>query len=43
MTVRVLPCEEVWYGVTYHDDLQTVMDAIQEMKDRGIYKEELWG
>lgn len=43
VTVRVLPCEEVWYGVTYHDDLQTVMDAIQEMKDRGIYKEELWG
>ncbi len=42
VTVRVLPCEEVWYGVTYKKDLQTVVDAIQKMKEKGIYREELW-
>ena len=40
--VKVLPCEEVWYGVTYHDDLKTVVDAIKKMKEQGIYREELW-
>lgn len=42
VTVKVLPCEEVWYGVTYHDDLKTVVDAIKKMKKQGIYREELW-
>ncbi len=40
--VRVLPCEEVWYGVTYHGDLQTVTDAVRAMKARGLYPEQLW-
>lgn len=41
-TVSVLPCEEVWYGVTYREDLQSVKDAIAAMKHRGIYEEGLW-
>lgn len=41
-SVRVLPCEEVWYGVTYKEDLASVKAAIQNMKDRGIYTKELW-
>ena len=41
-TVRVLPCEETWYGVTYHEDLESVEKAIVEMKKEGIYEEELW-
>lgn len=41
-TVQVLPCEEVWYGVTYRDDLQSVQNAIAAMKQKGIYEEELW-
>lgn len=40
--VRVLPCEEVWYGVTYHDDLQTVVDAVRAMKQSGKYPKQLW-
>ena len=40
--VRVLPCEENWYGVTYREDLASVVDAIQNMKNTGIYPEELW-
>ncbi len=41
-TVRVLPCEETWFGVTYREDLESVKDAICEMKRRGIYDKNLW-
>ena len=40
--VRMLHCDEAWYGVTYKDDLQSVCDAIADMKRRGVYEEELW-
>ena len=40
--VRVLPCEEAWYGVTYREDLDSVRHAIAAMKQRGVYKEDLW-
>ena len=41
-SVRVLPCEETWYGVTYREDLISVKQAIRQMKDNGIYEEDLW-
>ena len=41
-TVQVLPCEEVWYGVTYREDLASVRVAIADMKKNGIYEEALW-
>ena len=41
-TVRVLPCEETWYGVTYREDLDSVKAAIADMKKKGIYEENLW-
>ena len=41
-TARVLPCEETWYGVTYKEDLESVENAIAQMKKDGIYKEDLW-
>lgn len=40
--VTVLKSVDRWYGVTYKEDKQQVMDAIQGMKDRGIYPEKLW-
>ena len=40
--VRVLPCPEKWYGVTYQPDMPQVQAAIQAMKTGGIYPEELW-
>lgn len=40
--VHVLPCEETWYGVTYKEDLESVVSAIRDMKIRGIYREDLW-
>ena len=42
-TVRVLESSEVWYGVTYHDDKPTVMNAIRAKIDAGVYPEKLWG
>lgn len=41
-SVSVLPCEETWYGVTYREDLESVQQAIADMKAKGIYKEDLW-
>lgn len=41
-TVRVLPTEDVWYGVTYSEDLQSVKDAMKELKAKKLYPEQLW-
>ena len=39
--VRVLPCEEVWHGVTYREDLASVKEAICALKAAGVYDERL--
>ena len=41
-TVRVLQCSEVWHGVTYREDLQSVIDAIAALKQAGVYPATLW-
>ena len=41
-TVRVLECGEVWHGVTYREDLQSVMEAVAALKKQGVYPESLW-
>lgn len=41
-TVRVLTTRDVWHGVTYLEDLQSVKDAIREMKEQGLYPQALW-
>lgn len=41
-TVRVLKSLDKWYGVTYKEDKQVVMDAIARLKAEGIYPEKLW-
>ncbi len=41
-TVRVLECGEVWHGVTYREDLQSVQDAVAALKQAGVYPESLW-
>ncbi len=41
-TVRVLDCDETWYGMTYREDLDSVKAAIAKMKSEGIYPEKLW-
>lgn len=41
--VRVLKTDETWYGVTYREDLPTVVDAIAAMRRAGKYPEVLFG
>lgn len=41
-TVKVLTSEDRWYGVTYKEDKEMVMEAIQSLKDAGLYPQKLW-
>ena len=41
-TVKVLKSEDKWYGVTYKEDKPMVMEAIQNLKDKGLYPQKLW-
>lgn len=41
-TVRVLDCNETWYGMTYREDLPSVKAAIAAMKQKGLYPDKLW-
>lgn len=41
-SVKVLKSADKWYGVTYKEDKQSVVDALQSMKDKGLYPEKLW-
>ena len=36
--VKVLRADEKWYGVTYKEDKQSVVDAIKAYTDKGMYK-----
>lgn len=40
--VTVLKSVDRWYGVTYKEDKETVVNAIRELKKTGIYPERLW-
>ena len=40
-SVRVLPCSETWYGITYQDDLPNVIAAIAALREKGVYPEKL--
>ncbi len=42
-TVKVLKSIDKWFGVTYREDKPVVVNALQSMKDKGIYPEALWG
>ncbi|MGI6069822.1 MAG: nucleotidyltransferase family protein [Blautia sp.] len=41
-TVEVLKSEDRWYGVTYKEDKAVVVEAIQKLKDAGLYPQKLW-
>lgn len=41
-TVEVLKSLDKWYGVTYKEDKEYVMNAIQKLKESGLYPEKLW-
>jgi choline kinase len=40
--VKVLESRDRWYGVTYKEDKESVVSALQSMKDKGEYPDKLW-
>ncbi|MEI7897380.1 MAG: nucleotidyltransferase [bacterium] len=42
-TVKILHCNEKWFGMTYKEDRETVVKSIRELVRNGIYPENLWG
>ncbi len=43
ITVKVIPCKETWYGVTYKEDKARVEAAFAKMVQQGVYPAPLWG
>ena len=42
ISVRMLRSSDQWIGVTYKEDRQGVVDALQSKKDKGLYPDKLW-
>ena len=41
-SMQVLHSGDKWYGVTYREDRESVVNALSEMKQQGIYPQDLW-
>lgn len=41
-SVAVLKSHDKWYGITYKADKPVVVEALQRMKDEGLYPQHLW-
>lgn len=42
LTVKVLPTQDKWFGVTYAEDKAAVVESFRELIEAGIYKKELY-
>jgi dTDP-glucose pyrophosphorylase len=42
-TVRILHCDDKWFGMTYKEDRETVVKSIRGLVEQGVYPENLWG
>ena len=42
ITVEVLPTDEKWYGITYKEDKENLVDSINKMITKGKYPKNLW-
>lgn len=40
--VKVYSSHDTWHGVTYIEDKPGVMEALEKLKEEGLYPEELW-
>ena len=41
-SVKVLKTSSKWFGVTYREDRQQVVESIKELTGIGVYKKGLW-
>lgn len=42
VTVKVLPTNAIWRGITYKEDKKSVVDSINELVNNNIYPDKLW-
>jgi UTP-glucose-1-phosphate uridylyltransferase len=42
VSVKVLPTEDKWFGVTYKEDKQDVVNSFKELIDKGVYSARLF-
>lgn len=42
VSVKVLETKDKWFGVTYKEDKETVVDSFRELIESGVYKEDLY-
>lgn len=42
VSVKVLESHDKWFGVTYKEDKESVMEAFRKLIEEGVYKEELF-
>ena len=40
-SIRVLNCHETWHGITYREDLESVVSHIASLRETGVYPEAL--
>lgn len=41
-SVSVLPTDDRWFGVTYHEDIPSVKESFQRLTEDGVYPAALW-
>ena len=41
-TLKLISTPSVWYGVTYREDKPSVVKALKELTDKGLYKKGLY-
>ncbi|MDD6301973.1 MAG: sugar phosphate nucleotidyltransferase [Bacillales bacterium] len=42
VSVRVLGTEAVWYGITYREDKEDVVNSLRKLMDEKVYPEGIW-
>ena len=42
VTVKVLPTRDSWFGVTYREDREAVVESFRRLIDDGIYQKDLY-
>ena len=42
VTVKLLPTHDKWFGVTYKEDKDAVIEAFKELVENGAYNKDLY-
>lgn len=40
--VKIIPSSDQWYGITYKEDREKVVEALRKMKEDNVYPFDLW-